>query len=440
MFQLRIITDSSKTIESIESQNQIYDTIQGKCKLYRISNDYISLTDKFELFRFLPINITNLIFIIAIPDNCLNEQFLTYTDTFLSSIKSILFISDNNNFFSCIIHFNNQDSADNYYYHFKTKAFPGNKSEFLYCVFLSKIIFSNSNIENSNNSLSEIPLCPLCIENIESSNLGIETMLNIFPCERWTNYKKNCLICKNFSSKNNNNYKCVDCENTNNLWCCLICGYIGCNRYQEKHSLIHSKKYNHRYSIELNNQRIWDYMTDSWVHRIIKNNENNIIFDENLDNEMDREENTKVFLKRMENVMSEYSEVLSNQLELQRKYYELQCEKLEMKYNNNLQENKKILTNLKDDINKKKYKIKLNDKLDKDCKKKKINFDKKIKEFQDTINFNKECIKDLIEDNKVENQKKIIDNEKEKLKEELIRKQERKKNLQKEVEEIYNQL
>ena len=61
MFQINIITNSQKNLETIEKNNIFYDNIDGEVKLYRIPSENISLTDKFETFRFLPISRTNLI-------------------------------------------------------------------------------------------------------------------------------------------------------------------------------------------------------------------------------------------------------------------------------------------------------------------------------------------------------------------------------------------
>ena len=131
MFEAKIITASKCNIETIEEKNNLYEHIEGKAKLYRISSDSISLTDKFETFRFLPIERTNFIFVIAIPEECSEESFITYLGSLIQTIKSILFIVESETKFRrAIIHFDTQDSADNFYYQFNTKNFPQNKSEF----------------------------------------------------------------------------------------------------------------------------------------------------------------------------------------------------------------------------------------------------------------------------------------------------------------------
>ncbi|CAD7966479.1 unnamed protein product [Amoebophrya sp. A25] len=52
------------------------------------------------------------------------------------------------------------------------------------------------------------------------------------------------------------------------LWLCLVCGFVGCSRYARgQHSLLHQKATGHRFSLELRSGRIWDYAGDVFVHR-----------------------------------------------------------------------------------------------------------------------------------------------------------------------------
>ena len=444
MFEAKIITASKCNIETIEEKNNLYEHIEGKAKLYRISSDSISLTDKFETFRFLPIERTNFIFVIAIPEECSEESFITYLGSLIQTIKSILFIVESETKFRrAIIHFDTQDSADNFYYQFNTKNFPQNKSEFFYCAFIKNIIFQekdddeNCSNEVINSHINEMSTCPLCIERIENSSSGIETLLNLYPCERWMNYKKKCKVCSSFGLLSE--LKCEKCNNNKSLWCCLVCGYIGCNRYQEQHAMNHYKTTHHRYSIELNTQRIWDYLTDSWIHRVINSNEgsNTILLD---DHENKDEPSTKEFLTRMENVIEEYNKVLSAQLEVQRKFYEAEIEKIEQSYSQNYKDNITKLNLIRDEINRKNYKMKLNDKLSKECIKKSSQQDKKMIEIKKGIEFNNVCIQEIQKDNEKAKKGVIINKVREEKQKILNSKIEKKKQMQKELEFLYEEL
>lgn len=47
--------------------------------------------------------------------------------------------------------------------------------------------------------------------------------------------------------------------------------YLGLiHRYKEGHSIRHWKETQHCYSLELETQRVWDYIGDNYVHRLIQ--------------------------------------------------------------------------------------------------------------------------------------------------------------------------
>jgi hypothetical protein len=52
---------------------------------------------------------------------------------------------------------------------------------------------------------------------------------------------------------------------------CLICGYIGCGRYNGGHAHVHFEETQHTYSMQVGTQRVWDYIGDNYVHRLVQN-------------------------------------------------------------------------------------------------------------------------------------------------------------------------
>ena len=59
------------------------------------------------------------------------------------------------------------------------------------------------------------------------------------------------------------------CGTRDNLWICLVCGAVGCGRYANGHAVSHWRESGHCYSLELATQRVWDYLGDGYVHRLI---------------------------------------------------------------------------------------------------------------------------------------------------------------------------
>ena len=454
MFDLKVITE--KKISNKDSNN-LYEYIEGRIELYKLNSNNLSLTNTIETFRFLPINRTKSLLLINLPEDVSLDFFINYIGGEIEKIKNITIITEKKtNFRSLIIHFFEQDMADNFYYNYKVRSIKENKSEFLYFVFLRKITYTlegeNSKINsleiNTNKeevekedeySLFQIPTCPLCLEKIETSNSGIETVLDNFPCERWINYKNSCKVCNKLPSSVIKLLTCEKCNIKSSLWCCLICGNIGCNRYQNGHAVIHFKETNHNYSLELESQRIWDYSLDKWVHRLILGqNSPPINVDEDIKEEKQLTE--QEFYIRMESIINEYNKVLSSQLEMQRKYYGKEMDNLEEKYSAKNKEIKNRYNELKEKIEEKKKKINSNNKFIKDCNKKISQLDKKCNEIQEKIEFNNICINDLKKDN-TKNQKEEELNEVQKKKMAILeQKINKKKEIEKLLEEKYNNL
>jgi BRCA1-associated protein len=105
----------------------------------------------------------------------------------------------------------------------------------------------------------------------------------------------------------------------------LICGYIGCSRYLNKHSVEHFKKTNHNYSLEIETRRVWDYAGDGYVHRLIasKGEITEIPNPKGSNSVTTQDEILEVdFTNKMDFICQEYNQLLSQQLESQRVYFE----------------------------------------------------------------------------------------------------------------------
>ncbi|CAO3634170.1 unnamed protein product [Cunninghamella blakesleeana] len=156
----------------------------------------------------------------------------------------------------------------------------------------------------------ELPTCPVCLERMDENITGLLgiTCQHSFDCgclEKWG--KGKCYVCR-FSEKpvlegtgrditlnNSNDGKnkdgpkrnhqgwllsrhtnddrlcCFVCGATDSLWICMICGHIGCGRYQDAHAYRHYEETNHLFALEIDTQRVWDYVGDGYVHRLIQN-------------------------------------------------------------------------------------------------------------------------------------------------------------------------
>jgi BRCA1-associated protein len=124
--------------------------------------------------------------------------------------------------------------------------------------------------------------------------------------------------------------KCSICRSENNLWVCLICGNVGCGRYDAAHAFGHYEQTSHCFAMDLATQRVWDYASDGYVHRIIQNKADGKLVelpaaDHSALEPADSADS--VPREKLENIGLEYTHLLSSQLESQRVYFEEKVER-----------------------------------------------------------------------------------------------------------------
>ncbi|TXG70138.1 hypothetical protein EZV62_005073 [Acer yangbiense] len=132
---------------------------------------------------------------------------------------------------------------------------------------------------------------------------------------------------------------CFVCQTSENLWMCVICGFMGCGRYKGGHAIIHWKETQHCYSLELETQRVWDYVGDNYVHRLIQSKTDGNLVELNSycshtkDNCgscdcVDSGISETLLNSKVEAIVNEYNELLATQLENQKLYYETLLEEV----------------------------------------------------------------------------------------------------------------
>lgn len=215
-------------------------------------------------------------------------------------------------------------------------------------------------------NLLELPTCPVCLERMDETT-GLLTILcqHVFHCaclEKWRFPGSGCPVCRYTQSpsytfpypRNNGSADeeaeplCSVCATDVNLWICLICGNIGCGRYDSAHAYAHYEATSHCYAMDLATQHVWDYAGDGYVHRLIqskpdfssqapatshsKHSSGSLDYagaaKVRHENEAYRAEaDDMVPREKMESMANEYTYLLTSQLEGQRRYFEEQVER-----------------------------------------------------------------------------------------------------------------
>jgi len=121
----------------------------------------------------------------------------------------------------------------------------------------------------------------------------------------------------------------MHCGEPEDLWMCLICGFMGCGRYRSQHALQHFVDSGHSFAIELGTQRVWDYTGDNYVHRLVANKVDGKLVElpegdhkgQRKGEEAGKLEEALVGSK-LESVLQEYNEMLTRTLDDQRRFFE----------------------------------------------------------------------------------------------------------------------
>ncbi|KAF2465403.1 zf-UBP-domain-containing protein [Lindgomyces ingoldianus] len=196
-------------------------------------------------------------------------------------------------------------------------------------------------------SLVELPTCPVCLERMDETT-GLLTILcqHVFHCaclEKWRG--SGCPVCR--YTQNDSlilrggsldgdapENECSVCGSTANLWICLICGNIGCGRYDSAHAFAHYEATSHTYAMDVVTQHVWDYAGDGYVHRLIQNKADGKLVDLPASTQMHPHPNSmtgyasdSVPREKLDNMGIEYTYLLTSQLESQRAYFEEQVER-----------------------------------------------------------------------------------------------------------------
>lgn len=319
---------------------------------------------------------SNLVCVLAVPSFMSTRDFCDFVACFRDHIRLIRIVRDESpNKYMVLMELDSQESADSFYLQYNGKKFNSFDPEDCKVVFVSKVeliaqlndagddtvalgkleesnefgehhLARNSGKQPSSSSSSsivatsntvpddmdsrikvELPSCPVCLERLDSESSGIITTMcnHRFHCDCLTKWGDGtCPVCR--YSQDESESLCEICGSKEDLWICLTCGCIGCGRYNGGHAHEHFERTKHTYSMQIETQRVWDYVGDGYVHRLIQNKTDGKLVEiptpDGRQSTVDHDMIQAQLNSKQDAVEWEYNQLLSEQLLSQRVHYE----------------------------------------------------------------------------------------------------------------------
>ncbi|XP_060558731.1 BRCA1-associated protein-like [Ruditapes philippinarum] len=302
------------------SGNPAVEKVKGILHIYK-DNHLTSLSEETQR--------SELICMLAVPAKYTIHDLLKFNGPCLSGIEYMRIIRDGSpNQYMVLVKFRNQKLADEYYTAYNNTTFNSIETDICHLVYVGRVEM----LKESENAclpvpgMTELPNCPVCLERMDESVDGILTILcnhafHMQCLDQWGD--TSCPVCRYCQTPEEAaDNRCMKCGSQESLWICLICGNIGCGRYVGLHAFRHFQETHHTYAMELGNNKVWDYIGDNYVHRLVQNKSDGKLVQ--VDEGGNPVENDK-----MDALNLEYTYLLTNQLESQRLYFEDKMEEVE---------------------------------------------------------------------------------------------------------------
>jgi BRCA1-associated protein len=273
---------------------------------------------------------------LAVPATLNCHDILNFIAPCHAEITHVRILRDGSpNQFMVLLDFRSVDSAYEFYQTFNGAPYNSlEPDQVCHTLWVSAIAWGEEGSAPQNHT--ELPTCAVCLERMDESVDGVLTILcnHTFHASclvKWGD--STCPICRYVQTPElMESSVCMECEGNEELWICLICGHVGCGRYQSGHAANHYRNTNHTYALQIGSNRVWDYLGDNFVHRLLQNKSDGKLVATNSPNN-DGEE-------KIDAMQLEFTYLLTSQLDAQRKHYEERLNRIEASIN---ADKKKIL-------------------------------------------------------------------------------------------------
>lgn len=362
MFQIEMEAEGEE-VEILDGNPSIH-SVKGTVKLYHNRHDVEP-----EPFMLPPTRSLALL-LFGFPSDMSVGELLTYFEGYfdrITHIKVVQEVREAVSQFLLLVAFSVQEMADQFYLQYHGQKYNSLESHCIQLAFIRNLSIEGKNmgvaemVQSARGSFREIPHCSVCLERLEPASTGILTTVcnHSFHCHCWSKWDSDsaCPVCR-YQVRNvhrNEFSRCMQCNQDRDLWMCLICGEIGCGRYQEGHANDHFLATSHTFAMELDSQRVWDYAADAFVHRVVRDYETGKLV--TIGHESEGETKMHMLESKREALHSEYDRLIHVQLASQRLYFEEEQQKTLEKHQEALRRREKERQGLQERMTRKLEKV-----------------------------------------------------------------------------------
>lgn len=273
--------------------------------------------------------------ILAIPTTLTVRDVIQFLNPSLQDIESSRIVREVNSdsSYNVILTFRDQESAENFYRNNDKKSFNSLEEHICNLLFVTRV----ETFTEDPAKLEETANCAVCLDRMYPDVESIITILcnhsfHAHCLSKWGD--TSCPVCRYCQTPECQvESKCMDCSyEGESLWMCIICGYVACGRYINGHAEEHFSQTQHTYAMQLTDNQVWDYAGDNYVHRLLANKT------DGKPVEVEGAEASRQAEEKIEAVQLEYTYLLTQQLESQRKYYERLLKDNEKQFQRKLKE------------------------------------------------------------------------------------------------------
>jgi len=280
---------------------------------------------------------TEMMCMLGVPAKHKTPDLLQLTAACHQDLEFIRIVHDSSpNQYMILLKFTSKEAAKEFHAVYNGLPYNNMEPEVCSVIPVSGLEQCNESEYSSPSSGTELPYCTICLERMDESVSTVMTILcnhkfHSSCLAQWED--PTCPVCRYVQTPEvAHDQVCLDCQSTDDLWICLVCGYVGCGRYAGGHAHAHFMDTEHCYSMQLGHNRVWDYVGDNFVHRLVQNTEDGKLVEQEARRDGAKAKNEDGFEANEEKVDSlqlEYTYLLTSQLEDQRRYYEKKLGRIE---------------------------------------------------------------------------------------------------------------